>query len=118
MVKLEDILNEVDAVALPTESSDDITRTRKARREIVADIVAAIDGIEKHIQPDTPTETFSAAEVSDGEMREDSDWEDNALIDQEIQRVIRETLARKKDEEELVQSRRSVTVEDVPDVEY
>jgi hypothetical protein len=118
MIKLEDILTDVDAVALPTDSPDDVTRTRKARREIVADIVAAIDGIEKHIQPDTPTETFSAAEVSDGDMREESEGEDNALIDQEIQRVIRETLARKKDEEEMVESRRSVTVEDVPDVEY
>jgi hypothetical protein len=118
MLKLEEILTDVDAVALPTDSPDDVTRTRKARREIVADIVAAIDGIEKHLQPDTPTETFSAAEISDSDTREESEGEDNALIDQEIQRVIRETLARKKDEEVMVESRRSVTVEDVPDVEY
>jgi hypothetical protein len=118
MLKLEDILNEVDAVALPTDSADDITRTRSARREIVADIVAAIDGIEKHIQPGTP-DAFSGAEVSDTETREEvSDGEENSLIDLEIQRVIRETLARKKDEEVVVSSRRSVTVEDVPDVDY
>jgi hypothetical protein len=116
MLKLEDILNEVDAVVLPTDSADDITRTRGARREIVADIVAAIDGIEKHIQPGTP-DAFSGA--SDTETREDvSDGEENTLIDLEIQRVIRETLARKKDEEVVVSSRRSVTVEDVPDVDY
>jgi hypothetical protein len=115
MIKLEDILNEVDAVALPTDSVDDINRTRSARREIVADIVAAIDGIEKHIQPGTPDALSS---VSDTEMRDVSDGEENILIDQEIQRVIRETLARKKDEEVVVGSRRSVTVEDVPDADY
>jgi len=55
--------------------------------------------------------------MPDGEVTvtDDEDSEENALIDFEIQRVIRETLARKKDE---ATSRLSVSVEDVPDDEY
>jgi bacterioferritin-associated ferredoxin len=114
IVKLEDILNEVDAVALPTEPIDDVSLARKARREIVTDIVAAMDGIERFIQPNTPAESSGTEgnDESDGD-----DHEDNAFVDMEIQRVIRETLARKKDDQESL-SRRSVTVEEVPDEEY
>jgi len=115
MAKLEDLLDEVDAVPFPTEP-EEMTATRKARRDIVAEIVAAIDGIEKYIQPQTP-EQSSVEEMPDGEVTvtDDEDSEENALIDFEIQRVIRETLARKKDE---ATSRLSVSVEDVPDDEY
>lgn len=113
--KLEDLLDEVDAVPLPIDA-DELVTTRKARREIVADIVAAIDGIERYIQPSTPTDVFGDGSVRETTSdAETSDSEENALIDFEIQRVIRETLARKRDEES---SRRSVTVEDVPDAEY
>ena len=111
--RLEDILNEVDAVTLPTGSGDDVSVSRKARRELVTDIVGVIDGIERHIQPNTP-ESESKAEEN---VKEDDDNEDSALIDMEIQRVIMETLARKKDDEVAV-NRKSVTVEDIPDEEY
>jgi len=114
IIKLEDILNEVDAVALPTEPIDDVSLTRKARREIVTDIVAAMDGIERFIQPNTPAES-SGTEGNDD--LDGDDHEDNAFVDMEIQRVIRETLARKKDDQGSL-SRRSVTVEEVPDEEY
>ena len=111
--RLEDLLDEVDAVKLPTESEDDADTARKIRHGLAAEIVTAIDAIEKHIQPETPTD----GSVAGGEgIHEDSDGEENALIDREIQRVIQETLARKKDE--VGTSRRSVTVEDVPDAEY
>lgn len=114
VTRLEEILNEVDAIALP-ESPENLAIARKARREIVTDIVAAIDGIERHIQPGTPTE--SAAVVNEVSSHENSDSEENAFIDMEIQRTIRETLARKKGED--VRSReRTVTIEDVPDAEY
>ena len=95
---------------LPTDL-DDLAMTRRARREIVTEIVAAIDGIEQHVQPSTPKA---------GSVQEESDSEEgNELIDMEIQRIIRETLARKKDEEgDSGLSRRSVTIEDVYDSEY
>jgi len=120
IAKLEDLLNEVDAVVLPVESVENVVVTRKARREIVTDIVAAMDGIEKHLRPDTPDTMVAGvdnapAEQQERELQED-DSDENALIDMEIQRVIRETLSRKKDEENS--SRRSVTVEDVPDPQY
>lgn len=113
MARLEDILDDVDAVVLPTESEKDTATARKVRREIVETIVGAIDGIERYIQPGTPT---SGSVVGTSSHQEDSDREEDALIDQEIQRVIQETLAKKRDEEFV--SRRSVTVEDVPDSEY
>jgi hypothetical protein len=128
LLKLEDLLNEVDAVDLPTEPIDDVTRTRKARHEIVTDIVAAMDGIERFIQPETPAE--SIPETEESESSDIEDLEETAFVDREIQRVIQETLARKRDEEtrnkdedlsskrDSVLSRRSVTVEDVPDEEY
>ena len=92
------------------DSVDDLTTTRRPRRGIVTDIVAAIDEIEQRVQPSTPKA---------GSVQEESDNEaENELIDREIQRAIRETLARKKDEENRGASRRSVTVEDVYDSEY
>lgn len=97
-------------MSLPTDSADDLATTRRARRGIVTEIVAAIDEIEQHVQPSTPKA---------GSVQEESDNEaENELIDMEIQKVIRETLARKKDEENSGASRRSVTVEDVYDSEY
>jgi hypothetical protein len=116
MSKLEDLLDEVDAVPFPSEP-EEMAATRKARREIVAEIVAAIDGIEKHIQPHTPRESPIREQNTEeeGKTSDSEDSEENALIDFEIQRVIRETLARKKEEEN---SRQSVTIEDVPDSEY
>jgi hypothetical protein len=118
MAKLEDILYEVDAVPTPSENEEDILQTRKARREVVAEIVNAIDAIERFITPDTPLET-SAAETSGDEASDaESEGTEGGLIDEEIQRVIRETLARKKDEDTGSMSRRSVTIEDVPDAEY
>jgi len=120
IAKLEDLLDEVDAVVLPVESVEDVVVTRKARREIVTDIVAVIDGIEKHLRPNTPdTASVVGADNASGEEQEHElleDSDENALIDMEIQRVIRETLSRKRDEENT--SRRSVTVEDVPDPQY
>jgi len=98
-------------VALPADSLDDLATMRRARREIATEIVAAIDEIEQHVQPSTP----KAGSVRD---ESDSDGENNELIDMEIQRIIQETLARKKDEEGSSVSRRSVTVEDVYDSEY
>jgi hypothetical protein len=68
--------------------------------------------IDRHTQPATPAETS----VTEGASTHDeSDSEENALIEMEIQRVIQETLARKKDEEV---ASRMVTVEDVPNAEY
>lgn len=120
MSKLEDILDEVDAVPTPTDTSveGDIIITRKARREIVSDIVGAIDGIERFITPDTPTTPAEPASVEATD--EESDGESDGAFNEEIQRVIRETLARKKDEEVATvgSGRRSVTIEDVPDAEY
>jgi hypothetical protein len=112
MARLEDILDDVDAVLLPTESEEDLITARKARRDLVGAVVGAIDGIEKYIQPGTPADGSVAGA---GSVHEDSDGEENALIDQDIQRAMRETLGRKKDEDV---SRRSVTVEDIPDSEY
>jgi hypothetical protein len=114
VAKLEDILDDVDAVELPTESEDDAAIARKIRRELAIEIVSAIDMAEEEIdrhRPATPTEPS----VTDGTYGE-SDSEENSFMDKEIQRIIQETLARKKDEE--VVSRKSVTVEDVPDAEY
>jgi len=120
MSKLEDILDEVDSVPTPTADFDDMDSARKARREVVADIVGAIDGIERFIAPETPDEKAPATEdVTDGASETEGD--SDALFDEEIQKVIRETLARKKDEElasTAGKSRRSVTVEEVPDLEY
>jgi len=113
ILKLEDILDEVDAVATPTTDSEDILVTRKARREVVADIVGAIDGIERFITPDTPSEIAPTTE------EDESEDESDGMNDEEIQRVIRETLARKKDDPVVGGSgRRSVTIEDVLDSEY
>jgi hypothetical protein len=109
--KLEDIIADTDAVALPTTSSEDYATARKERKDVVDGIVAAIDGIERLIQPDTP----SGSVVTGAESAiEESDIEDNAFYDQDIQRVIQETLARKKDEGGVP---RPVTVEDVSDFE-
>jgi len=113
ITRLEEILNEVDAVALP-ESAEELANTRRIRREIVMDIVAAIDGIERYTQPSTPIQDFAGAEA-DNSLHDSSDSEESAFIDMEIQRVIRETLARKKGEDI---PRRSVTIEEVPDAEY
>lgn len=82
----------------------------------MTEIVAAIDGIEQHVQPSTPKAGSVVEQGSDSEG-------ENELIDMEIQRVIRETLARKKDEENSGLSysgsgRKSVTVEDAYDSEY
>lgn len=114
--RLEDLLDQIDAISLPSLDPDDLATTRRARREIVTEIVAAIDGIEQHVQPSTPKAGSVREEGSDSEG-------ENELIDMEIQRAIRETLARKKDEESSGLSysgsgRRSVTVEDVYDSEY
>ena len=116
ITRLEDLLDQVDSISLPSADPDDLATTRRARREVVTEIVAAIDGIEQHVQPSTP----KAGSVLD--QGSDSEGE-NELIDMEIQRVIRETLARKKDEESSGLSytgsgRRSVTVEDAYDEEY
>lgn len=114
LARLQDILDETDAVPLPTDSTEDIATARKLRRDIVKEIVTTIDRIENFIQPVTPT---GGSLVGAGSVHEDSDdGEENVLFDEEIQRIIKETLARKRDEE--IGSRRSVTVEDVPDPEY
>lgn len=118
MAKLEDILYEVDAVPTPSENEDEILQTRKARREVVAEIVNTIDAIERFITPDTPAETSAAGTSGDDGSDAESEGTEGGLIDEEIQRVIRETLARKKDEDTASVSRRSVTIEDVPDAEY
>lgn len=118
MAKLEDILDEVDAVPTPSENEDEVLLTRKARREVVAEIVNAIDAIERFVTPDTPVETSGTRTSGDEASDAESEGTEGGLIDEEIQRVIRETLARKKDEDTPSVNRRSVTIEDVPDAEY
>jgi hypothetical protein len=114
MIRLEDILDGVDAVNLPTESAEEISTARRIRRQLVGEIVSAIDRTEKFIQPGTPS---LGPEPGTSSVYDDpSDGEQNVLIDNEIQKVIRETLARKEDED--VVPRRSVTLEEVPDSEY
>ena len=111
--KLEDILAEVDAVEFLAEPEETVIIARKTRRELIADIMAAIDGIEKHIQPGTPSVVDTASPT-----RESSSGDDRpAMFDQELQEVMQEVWARRRDEGASV-SRRSVTVEDVPDLEY
>ena len=110
--RLEDIIAEVDAVALPTTSSVDYTMARSERKGLVDSIVAAIDGIEKFLLPNTPSGSAAAGAES---IDEESDIEEYAHYDEEVQRVIQETLARKKDEDNV--PRRTVTVEDVSDFE-
>ena len=39
----------------PVEPEEAVVTARKSRRELITDIMAAIDGIEKHIQPGTPS---------------------------------------------------------------
>jgi hypothetical protein len=110
--RLEDIIAEADVVSLPTTSSEDYATARRERKEIVDSIVAAIDGIERFLQPSTP----SGGAVAEAEsFSEESDIEDDTYFNQEIQQVIQETLARKKDEDSV--PRRFVTVEDVSDSE-
>jgi len=110
--KLEDILAEVDAVEFPTEPEESVIRARKTRRELITDIMAAIDGIEKHIQPGTPSATATSPTYGGSD-----DDDRSTTFDRELQQAIQEVFARKRDEGPSV-SRRSVTVEDVPDVEY
>jgi hypothetical protein len=109
--RLEDIIAEVDAVEFPVEPEEAVVTARKTRRELITDIMAAIDGIEKHVQPGTP----SAAGTT-SPPREGSDDDDRpTTFDRELQQAIQEVLARRRDEGA---PRRSVTVEDVPDLEY
>jgi len=118
MAKLEDILYEVDAVPTPSENEDEALQTRKVRREVVAEIVNAIDAIERFTTPDTPVETEAVGTTGEEARDAEREGTEGGLSDEEIQRVIRETLARKKDEDTASVSRRSVTIEDVPDAEY
>jgi hypothetical protein len=112
--RLEDILINVEKVALPTESLEDRLTVRKARQELVALIITALDKIEGFIQPKTPSTvtSLSPTVVPTTGIPEESDDEDDESYE-EIERNILETLSRKKPE-----VRRSVTVEDVPDSEY
>jgi hypothetical protein len=116
---LEDLLDEVDAVPFDA-LSDEGDVSRHERRELVTDIVAAIDDIERRLQPNTPTESPMEG-THEGDAPEEDEDEEKDLFDGEIQRVIQETLARKMDDdggEATNKERSSVTVEDVPDLEY
>jgi hypothetical protein len=109
---LEEILDEVDAVPFDPDA-DEGDKSRRVRRELVSDIVTAITGIEQVLLPSTPNES------PEKETTEEESDEDTELFDREINRVIQETLARKKDDEgDGTREGRSVTVEDVEDLEY
>lgn len=115
--RLEDILFRVDGVEFPTDISvEDLGSLRRERGDLVSAINRSLAGIEQHLQPGTPSvgSTTGAAELEDVTDEEVDDVAYNA----EIQRIIQETLGRKKDEELLSLSRRSVTIEDVPDAQY
>ena len=111
--KLEEIIAEVDGVRLLTEPEDAVIVARKIRRELITDIMAAIDAIEQHIQPGTPSAAGTTSPLREGS---DDDYR-SATFDQDFQQAIQEVLARNGDAGASV-SRRSVTVEDVPDSEY
>jgi hypothetical protein len=113
--RLEDILFRVDAVEFPTDiSAEDVASLRRERADLVSAINRSLAGIEQHLQPGTPS-VGGMAELED--VSEDDDADDVAY-NAEIQRIIQETLGRKKDEEVSSSSRRSVTVEDVLDAQY
>jgi hypothetical protein len=117
--RLEDILYRVDAVEFPTDiPAEDVSSLRRERSDLVSAINLSLAGIEQHLQPGTPSvgSTPGLAELED--VSEDDIDDDDAVYNVEIQRIIQETLGRKKDEELLSLSRRSVTVEDVPDAQY
>jgi len=114
VLKLEDILAEVDAVELATESEEAVVATRKARRELVTDIVGAIEALEKHVQPGTPSVTGTASPPR-GVFGDD---DHPAAFDLELQQAFQEVVTRRRDEPDVSLSRRSVNVEDVPDSEY
>jgi hypothetical protein len=113
--KLEEIITEVDGVKLLTEQEDAVNIARKIRRELITDIMAAIDAIEQHIQPGTPSAAGTTSPTREGS---DDDYRP-ATFDQDFQQAIQEVLARNGDAGAGASaSRRSVTVEDVPDSEY
>jgi hypothetical protein len=101
-------------VDFPTDIlADDVASLRRERADLVSAINRSLAGIEQHLQPGTP----SVGGVAGLEDVSEDDDEDDVAYNAEIQRIIQETLGRKNDEE-LSSSRRSVTVEDVPDAQY
>jgi len=122
MLRLEEVLLRADAIAIPLDvPREDVSSLRGARGDLVSSINVTLAGIEQYLQPGTPSGSAGSVTATTATDLEEliEDHEDDAVFNEEIQRVIQATLGRKKDEDLVAPTpRRSVTIEDVPDHQY